>query len=46
MFSLYSCFKNIIQGEDGNWRIRGIEGKVGMVYSVKAKKNSKQLLIR
>ena len=45
MFSPYSCFNNIIQGEDGNWRIKGMEGKVPMVYSIKAK-NSKQLLTR
>jgi hypothetical protein len=38
MYSPYPCFNNIIKGEDGNWRIKGMEGKVPMVYSVKAKK--------
>jgi len=36
MYSPYPCFNNIVQGEDGNWRIRGMEGKVPMVYSIKA----------
>jgi SAM-dependent methyltransferase len=35
MYSPYPCFQNIVQGEDGNWRIRGMEGKVPMVYSLK-----------
>ncbi len=34
MFSPYPCFSNIVQGEDGNWRIKGMEGKVPMVYSL------------
>ncbi|MEI9912116.1 MAG: class I SAM-dependent methyltransferase [Bacteroidota bacterium] len=35
-YSPYPCFSNIIQGEDGNWCIKGMEGKIPMVYSVKA----------
>lgn len=38
MYSPYPCFNNIVQGEDGNWRVKGIEGKIPMVYSVKARK--------
>lgn len=38
MYSPYPCFNNIEQGEDGNWRIRGMEGKVPMVYSLIAVK--------
>jgi SAM-dependent methyltransferase len=35
-YSPYPCFNNRVQGEDGNWRIKGMEGKVPMVYSVRA----------
>ena len=38
MYSPYPCFNNIVQGEDGNWRIKGMEGKIPMVYSIKALK--------
>jgi SAM-dependent methyltransferase len=38
MYSPYPCFNNIVQGEDGNWRIKGMEGKVPMVYSIRAMK--------
>ena len=38
MYSPYPCFNNIVQGDDGNWRIKGMEGKVPMVYSLKAVK--------
>ena len=38
MYSPYPCFNNLIQGEDGNWRIRGMEGKIPMVYSLRARK--------
>ncbi len=38
-YSPYPCFRNIVQGEDGNWRIKGMEGKVPMVYSVLAEKS-------
>ncbi|MBC7949967.1 MAG: methyltransferase domain-containing protein [Chitinophagaceae bacterium] len=35
-YSPYPCFNNIVQGDDGNWRVRGMEGKIPMVYSVRA----------
>jgi 2-polyprenyl-3-methyl-5-hydroxy-6-metoxy-1,4-benzoquinol methylase len=38
MYSPYPCFNNIVKGEDGNWRVRGMEGKLPMVYSLKAVK--------
>ena len=38
MYSPYPCFNNTVQGEDGNWRVKGMEGKIPMVYSVKAVK--------
>ena len=38
MYSPYPCFRNIVQGEDGNWRVKGMEGKIPMVYSLKAAK--------
>lgn len=38
MYSPYPCFNNIVQGEDGNWRIKGMEEKVPMVYSIRAMK--------
>jgi 2-polyprenyl-3-methyl-5-hydroxy-6-metoxy-1,4-benzoquinol methylase len=37
-YSPYPCFNNIVKGEDGNWRIKGMEGKIPMVYSVRATK--------
>jgi len=37
-YSPYACFKNLVQGSDGNWKVIGMENKIPMVYSVKAKK--------
>ncbi len=37
-YSPYPCFNNIVQGEDGNWRIKNMEGKIPMVYSIRAVK--------
>jgi 2-polyprenyl-3-methyl-5-hydroxy-6-metoxy-1,4-benzoquinol methylase len=37
-YSPYPCFNNIMQGSDGNWRVKGMEDKIPMVYSVKATK--------
>ena len=37
-YSPYACFKNVVQGEDGNWRVMGLEDKIPMVYSLKATK--------
>jgi SAM-dependent methyltransferase len=39
-FSCYNCFNNIVQGEDGYWRVKGLENKIPMMYSVKAIKTS------
>lgn len=35
-FSPFNCFNHLVQGPDGNWRIKGREDKIPMVYSVKA----------
>jgi 2-polyprenyl-3-methyl-5-hydroxy-6-metoxy-1,4-benzoquinol methylase len=35
-YSPYPCFNNIIQGADGNWRVKGLEDKIPVVYSLKA----------
>ncbi|MEJ8801628.1 class I SAM-dependent methyltransferase [Pontibacter sp. H249] len=37
-YSPYNCFANMVQGEDGFWRIRGYENMLPMVYSIKARK--------
>jgi 2-polyprenyl-3-methyl-5-hydroxy-6-metoxy-1,4-benzoquinol methylase len=37
-YSPYPCFNNILQGPDGNWRVKGLEDKIPMVYSLKANK--------
>ena len=37
-YSPYPCFQNIIQGADGNWRFKGLEDKIPMVFSLKASK--------
>jgi 2-polyprenyl-3-methyl-5-hydroxy-6-metoxy-1,4-benzoquinol methylase len=34
-YSPYPCFRNIVQGPDGNWRVKGLEDKIPMVYSLK-----------
>jgi SAM-dependent methyltransferase len=36
MYSPYPNFSNTVPGEDGQWHIKGMEGKIPMVYSVKA----------
>jgi hypothetical protein len=38
MYSPYPCFNNIVQNNEGNWWIKGLEDKIPMVYSVKAVK--------
>lgn len=38
MYSPYPCFSNTVQGEDGNWYIKGMEGRIPMVYTVRARK--------
>lgn len=36
--SPYNCFANMVQGSDGNWRIKGYEDILPMLYSIKATK--------
>jgi hypothetical protein len=38
MYSPYPNFANTIEMEKGKWHIKGMEGKIPMVYSVKAHK--------
>ena len=38
MYSPYPCFSNTVKGADGNWYIKGMEGKVPMMYSIRALK--------
>jgi 2-polyprenyl-3-methyl-5-hydroxy-6-metoxy-1,4-benzoquinol methylase len=37
-YSPYDCFKNMVKGSDGNYRVKGLEDKIPMVYSLKAVK--------
>ena len=37
-FSPYSNFKNSVETETGKWHIKGMEGKIPMVYSLRAMK--------
>jgi 2-polyprenyl-3-methyl-5-hydroxy-6-metoxy-1,4-benzoquinol methylase len=34
-FSCYKCFDRLIEGEDGYWRVKGLENKIPMMYSIK-----------
>ncbi len=36
MYSPYPCFKNVVEFEKGKWHIKGMEGKIPMVYSLQA----------
>lgn len=38
MYSPYPCFSNVVETEKGKWHIKGMEGKIPMVYSVRAVK--------
>jgi 2-polyprenyl-3-methyl-5-hydroxy-6-metoxy-1,4-benzoquinol methylase len=38
MYSPYACFRNTVETEKGKWYIKGMEGKMPMVYSLKARK--------
>lgn len=38
MYSPYPCFRNIVEFEKGKWHIQGLEGKIPMVYSLRAVK--------
>lgn len=37
-YSPYNCFSKTVRGEDGNYRIQGLENVLPMVYSIKATK--------
>ncbi|MBK8496508.1 MAG: class I SAM-dependent methyltransferase [Chitinophagaceae bacterium] len=37
-YSPYNCFKNLEPGTDGMWRIRGMDEKMPVMYSIKAVK--------
>jgi len=37
-YSPFNCFNNLEQGDDGNWRIKNMNEKIPMVYSMKATK--------
>ena len=37
-YSPYDCFDKTVEGPDGNFRIRGLEDKIPMVYSLRALK--------
>jgi 2-polyprenyl-3-methyl-5-hydroxy-6-metoxy-1,4-benzoquinol methylase len=41
-YSYYNCFNNTIKGNDGNYRIKGLEDKLPMMYSIKAIKNNRK----
>jgi len=36
MYSPYPCFRYITEYEKGKWHIKGMEGKIPMIYSLKA----------
>lgn len=38
MYSPYPCFRNMVETTPGKWEIRGMEGKLPMVYSLRAVK--------
>ena len=35
-YSPYNCFNNAVRGKDGMFRIKGLENKLPMIYSIKA----------
>ena len=37
-YSPYPCFSNTVETEKGKWQIKGMEGKIPMVYSITAKR--------
>lgn len=36
MYSPYPCFRNVVEFDKNKWHIKGLEGKIPMVYSLKA----------
>jgi SAM-dependent methyltransferase len=45
-FSCYNCFNNVVQGEDGYWRVSGLENKIPMMFSLKAIKKNRMTEIK
>ena len=39
-YSAYNCFNNLEHGADGMWRIKGMDEKMPMMYSIKAIKQA------
>lgn len=39
-YSPYNCFNNLAQAADGMWRIQNMNGKLPMIYSIKARRKS------
>jgi 2-polyprenyl-3-methyl-5-hydroxy-6-metoxy-1,4-benzoquinol methylase len=39
-YSPYDCFPNTVRGDDGFYRIKGLENIIPMLYSIKARKKS------
>ncbi len=37
-YSPFNCFSNLVKGKDGNWRVKGLENKIPMMFTVKAVK--------
>ncbi|MCB0700111.1 MAG: class I SAM-dependent methyltransferase [Chitinophagales bacterium] len=37
-YAPYKCFNNVVEVADGKWQIRGMEGKIPMMYSLRAAK--------
>jgi hypothetical protein len=38
-YSYYKCFNNTVKNELGYWEIEGLEGKMPLMYSIKAVKS-------
>jgi ubiquinone/menaquinone biosynthesis C-methylase UbiE len=38
-FSFYNCFNNTVKSSSGYWEIKGMEGKLPLMYSIKAFKS-------
>ena len=38
MYSPFPCFRNVVETENGKWHVKGMEGKIPMVYSLRARK--------
>jgi hypothetical protein len=42
MYSPYPCFRNSVEAGEGKWHIKGLEGKIPMVYSLMARSQIRQ----